>query len=616
MAPIALGRADSQLQASDLSCAQSASALLQEIGTFSAAAAPPRKRKRGVSTHLEPNGAGRMSTKLDIRDFNAVTGNPRLLGPLTDLIDDPQQERRLASSDHQQRLEAPIPNAIQLRDNRKVAYDKTKETLGRWLDTVKSMRDAEQLVFPLAEQGKLSQKHNHATMPAQHVIMSKKSPTTLEAKVIQALSTNTPIKRTLQRSSTTSSCNQPARIAHLRMERELIIRREVKAKRLKRIKSKTYRRIMKKESQKVARQTGYPDPGKKAETGSAYALDAIEQYKESTLLGHDQEELRPPMLPEQDDPDYARNLTDTSNTRLSKMKFMTEAEKRRLTVGPMIESSVAPGNSSGRRVFHGGLGIITHGTGAPNFIPVTAQLEVDTSLAAPSAGGPPKPGSDRLQTNPWLSQNTGNAFEKTSLSQRVKALSTNQIPNSKSVTDKLGPHIIPERSLDSPGVYLDPSLPTSHLNWGSQPGVQDPKKFELLSRAFAGDNVLEEALKSVEPLKDLESGQPAGSLPGWGSWSNPARRDHSSSKPQGKHQSVGHKPRRDNVTIGSKSSKKSAKYLASNVPFPFETREQYERSLRFPMGQEWSTKRTHQALSAPKIIVETGKAIAPLSVAH
>ena len=48
------------------------------------------------------------------------------------------------------------------------------------------------------------------------------------------------------------------------------------------------------------------------------------------------------------------------------------------------------------------------------------------------------------------------------------------------------------------------------------------------------------------------------------------------------------------------------KYLASGLPFPFENRQQYERSLRQPVGPEWVTRETFQDGTKPRVIVKQG----------
>lgn len=55
----------------------------------------------------------------------------------------------------------------------------------------------------------------------------------------------------------------------------------------------------------------------------------------------------------------------------------------------------------------------------------------------------------------------------------------------------------------------------------------------------------------------------------------------------------------------------NAKYLAPALPHPFETRQQYERSLRVPVGPEWTTKETFQAATKPRVLMKQG-IIAPM----
>ena len=54
------------------------------------------------------------------------------------------------------------------------------------------------------------------------------------------------------------------------------------------------------------------------------------------------------------------------------------------------------------------------------------------------------------------------------------------------------------------------------------------------------------------------------------------------------------------------------KYLSSSLPFPFENRDQFERSLRLPIGQEWITKQSFQDSTKPRVIIKQG-VIAPMS---
>ena len=60
------------------------------------------------------------------------------------------------------------------------------------------------------------------------------------------------------------------------------------------------------------------------------------------------------------------------------------------------------------------------------------------------------------------------------------------------------------------------------------------------------------------------------------------------------------------MIINEKRVKKTGKYLAGALPHPFETRAQYERSLRLPVGPEWSTKETYQGMTRPRVLVKQG----------
>ena len=46
--------------------------------------------------------------------------------------------------------------------------------------------------------------------------------------------------------------------------------------------------------------------------------------------------------------------------------------------------------------------------------------------------------------------------------------------------------------------------------------------------------------------------------------------------------------------------------MATQLPHPFENRQQYERSLRLPIGPEWSTKETFQSATKPRVMIKQG----------
>ncbi|KAF2643553.1 Utp14-domain-containing protein [Massarina eburnea CBS 473.64] len=140
----------------------------------------------------------------------------------------------------------------------------------------------------------------------------------------------------------------------------------------------------------------------------------------------------------------------------------------------------------------------------------------------------------------------------------------------------------------------------------------------LTASAFAGDNVEQEfvAEKAAVALDD-DTQTTTTSLPGWGTWAG-----SDLSQAQKKHarhagyktttvvEGVNAKKRKDakldRVIVNERRQKANTKYLAAQLPFPFENREQYERSLRLPQGPEWTTKRTHQQATKPRVVVRQG----------
>ncbi|KAF2025757.1 Utp14-domain-containing protein [Setomelanomma holmii] len=143
----------------------------------------------------------------------------------------------------------------------------------------------------------------------------------------------------------------------------------------------------------------------------------------------------------------------------------------------------------------------------------------------------------------------------------------------------------------------------------------------LTSKAFAGDNVAAEfESEKRATIADEESTEITTELPGWGAWTGDGMTPAQKKRNQGlktmtKKEGIDADKRKDKkldrVIINEKRSKPTVKYMASQLPFPFETREQYERSLRVPKGKEWTTKRTFQDATRPRVVVKQG-VIAPL----
>ena len=145
-----------------------------------------------------------------------------------------------------------------------------------------------------------------------------------------------------------------------------------------------------------------------------------------------------------------------------------------------------------------------------------------------------------------------------------------------------------------------------------------PSNASLIHRAFAGDSVL--ASFATEKAAAIASSAPqtvSTALPGWGSWTGPgiskkelkrskARQKASTAIIPGIDPSKRKDAKMEKVVINQGRVKKNGKYLAKELPFPFETAGQYERSLRLPVGGEWTTKETFQNMTKPRVLRKQG----------
>lgn len=189
------------------------------------------------------------SQKLTVNDLLPSISDSRLKKSLKVLAD--QTPASTKQSGVQGKLSAPLAKRQQDRLDRKAAYEKTTETLGRWVDTVKTNREAEHLHFPLANAPNAPIK---ALARLSSMSASNSTPlTALEATISGILKdSNMQDEKQLAefeslKTNKLSVVEVQRRVAELRLTRELLYREELKAKRIKKIKSKAYHRVHKKE---------------------------------------------------------------------------------------------------------------------------------------------------------------------------------------------------------------------------------------------------------------------------------------------------------------------------------------------------------------------------------
>ena len=145
-------------------------------------------------------------------------------------------------------------------------------------------------------------------------------------------------------------------------------------------------------------------------------------------------------------------------------------------------------------------------------------------------------------------------------------------------------------------------------------------------RAFAGDDVKAafDAEKAEAALSEDEK-EISNHLPGWGSWTGEGfsktvrkmnnRQRHNpiyKTKLPGVKSDDRKDAKLENVLISEKQDRKGKRYKADILPHGYEKKEQYERSLRVPMGPEWVTKETFQKNTRPRVVVKPGVVVGPM----
>ncbi|PVI05137.1 Utp14-domain-containing protein [Periconia macrospinosa] len=153
----------------------------------------------------------------------------------------------------------------------------------------------------------------------------------------------------------------------------------------------------------------------------------------------------------------------------------------------------------------------------------------------------------------------------------------------------------------------------------------------LTASAFASDAAAVEAEFAAEKAEnddwddDQHGNATQQTMPGWGSWAGVPDSKNSKNKKRKSEttyqkkeeaqlqQSTNGKNKRkrkgqdnDRVILTQRRTKANTRYLAPQLPFPFESKEQYERGLRMPLGSEWTTKQTHQKATLPRVLVKQG----------
>ncbi|KAF7955257.1 uncharacterized protein EAE97_000516 [Botrytis byssoidea] len=693
-----------------------------------------KRRNDGVSEYATPGNFGLPSTKEFITDLGASKINDRSIKKA--LKSEKGDDKKKAAST----LEVPLARRQQDRLDRSVAYDKSKETLDRWTDTVKHNRRADHLVFPLADPDADSARANtRLQSTAQSKPFNELEATIQSILEESGLATaggrddEDKIREFEELEMNKLSMEEvKARRDQLRMARELLYREELKAKRVKKIKSKSYRKVHRKQREreeaknKAALEEGGFVPSEdeleaqdrrratermgakhrnskwakatKATGRAAWDEDARDGITE---MARREEELRKRVEGRtvrkefEDDSDESMDDSDDNmsdddegteqkrllrrleragkddiiddsapGAKLANMKFMRNAEESRKKANDaMVEEmrkELAGEESSSEEEEDGDVGRRTFGPGSkakdapakPQNLnefeePADSEDQDDMDVEFTGVDNGPKASASAPKAKKTNGQSggvgkssvaepevatEGGAWSKVPLKsgmvskkeankRRHKSNSTMDVeeldlsqaavmakqPKSKKAKSKTAQILeaSDEDSEDDGAIHLPFAI----------------KDQELIKRAFAGADVVGDfEAEKKQTIEDEDEKVIDNTIPGWGSWvgDGVSKREKAKNKGRFLTKSEGIKEQNrkdaklDRVIINEKRVKKNGKYYASQLPHPFENRQQYERSLRLPVGPEWATKETFQDSTKPRVMVKQG-IIAPMS---
>lgn len=210
--------------------------------------------------------------------------------------------------------------------------------------------------------------------------------------------------------------------------------------------------------------------------------------------------------------------------------------------------------------------------------------------------------------------NEGDASEDETPGSHVRAKSLlNEVKQKKKDKQKMykGDDINPESFLSIQSKHLITAVPTAisgedvhDENGVHQLSLQNKMS---LAEAFENDDIVndfeEETLNEAKKHKQVE----VEALPGWGSWGGTGVKAR---KQKVQEKTV---PKKDRIIINTAPNEKLKKHLISSVPFPFKSVEDFEASMRLPIGKEFIPESAHRKLVMQSVVTKAGTIIEPMS---
>ena len=141
---------------------------------------------------------------------------------------------------------------------------------------------------------------------------------------------------------------------------------------------------------------------------------------------------------------------------------------------------------------------------------------------------------------------------------------------------------------------------------------------DVIKEAFAGDDVISDFLK--DKRREEEAARPKVvdlTLPGWGEWGGQGLQPSKKKRKKFRQKTAPRAPRKDGrlptVIISEKRDSAISMHQVARLPRPFQKPQQFEATMRTPVGATWNTRQTVKKITMPKIVTTVGAIIEPMS---
>ncbi|GAA0169684.1 RNA metabolism protein [Lithospermum erythrorhizon] len=231
--------------------------MLEDITGLPSDAFEGKKKKDIVVS--EPYPESEFNPSRDILDGDGLISMDDLMDPLSRKAGFSKISKRLKELEKKGKaVHAPLPKPVQKRLERQAAYNESKKVLTQWESLIKRNREAPTIYF--GEDVNLG----YSTVGA--IAADFEPRTDFEKNIASLLNDTNVVEAHRKDGASLLELNKITvedvrdRNSHLAKMRSLLFRHEIKAKRIKKIKSKTYRKLQKKDRLKAVSKAVETDP--------------------------------------------------------------------------------------------------------------------------------------------------------------------------------------------------------------------------------------------------------------------------------------------------------------------------------------------------------------------